>query len=298
MFILNRSIGIFMLGCVISAYANGDSVGKELSPTTQMIEKEMQMGLASLGAQQGLALLAEAPTGKIIARVQIGGNLKNFAPGSMCKPLMIAVALDCQTVFPQTEIDCENGMFMIEGRPLRDVVPYQKLSVSEIVAKSSNIGTAKIAIHMGTNKLIPYLKKLHIPYPENLNDKLILSQFAIGYSPMALSPEQLLGVWCKLAVDDKDIFISRATVSAISRMLSVEVKYQNSASSAGIVDGWGVIQTGTYRVASSSDYIGSCIGFIPREQPKYVLLVSIKREGKSLYGKAVVPIWKNIMAHL
>ncbi len=282
-------IGICILGFAVSVCANEVSTGKDASAIGQMIEKELQSGLTALGSKQGLALLAEAPTGKIIARVRIGDNFKYFAPASMLKPLVIAAALDSGTVTPETEIDCEKGVFMINKRPLRDVVPYRELPVSEILTRNSNIGTAKIAIRMGADKLIPYLKKLHIPYPKDLHDELILSQFAIGYSYVKISPEQLLEAWCKLAADDQDDFKSKATVPAINRMLAARTGAANGLP----------VQTGTYSAPDSSDYIGSCIGSSSAEQPKYVLLVSIQgAPGMTLYGKRVIPVWKNIMDKL
>ncbi len=284
-------IAVFLLGFAVSVCANEAPAAKNTSATGQMIEKELQAGLAALDSKQGLAILAEASTGKIIARVQIGDKFKGFAPASMFKPLMIAFALDSETVTPQTEIDCEKGVFMIDKKPLRDVAPYQELSVSEVLTKNSNIGTAKIALQMGADKLIPYLKKLHIPYPEDLHEKFVLSRFAIGYGAVKISPEQLLEGWCKLAADDQDTFKSRATVPAIIGMLTAQ---------AGAANGLAV-QAGTYRVPDTSDYIGSCIGVSPVEQPKYVLLVSIRGQGapgKPLYGKRVVPVWKNIMDKL
>ncbi len=154
MFFHKSLAGIFMWG-IIWACTGEVVLEKNVSVMEQMIEKELRSGLAKVGSEQGLALLAEISTGKMIVRVRIGDEFKDFIPGSMFKPLVIAAALDLGTTTPQTEIDCGNGLFWINGKPLRDIVPYQKLTVSDISAKSSNIGTAKIAIRMGADKLIP-----------------------------------------------------------------------------------------------------------------------------------------------
>jgi cell division protein FtsI/penicillin-binding protein 2 len=53
-----------------------------------------------------------------------------------------------------TEVHCENGYFVYKGRSLHDVHAYGLLRVEEVIAKSSNIGAAKIGIMMGEERFI------------------------------------------------------------------------------------------------------------------------------------------------
>src|SRR5690606_26363298 len=61
---------------------------------------------------------------------------------------------------PQTMIFCENGRFRFGGRWLRDHHPYADLSVTDILAKSSNIGAAKLALQVGDQTFYEYVRRL------------------------------------------------------------------------------------------------------------------------------------------
>ncbi len=76
-----------------------------------------------------------------------------FEPGSTFKFTTIAGALDHGIVNPENRFDCENGLWYYGGRSLRDFSPHGILTVAEILQKSSNIGTAKIALRMGNERL-------------------------------------------------------------------------------------------------------------------------------------------------
>ena len=69
-----------------------------------------------------------------------------FEPGSTMKPFAIAKALDMGLVDPLTTIQTSPGKLTIGDRTIGDTHDYGLLTVAEVVAKSSNIGTAKIAL--------------------------------------------------------------------------------------------------------------------------------------------------------
>jgi cell division protein FtsI/penicillin-binding protein 2 len=76
-----------------------------------------------------------------------------FDPGSTMKPIAISGAIDAGIVSPYTKFDCEKGAWFYGGRILHDSHPLDILTVREIVQKSSNVGTAKIALQMGKERL-------------------------------------------------------------------------------------------------------------------------------------------------
>ena len=79
-----------------------------------------------------------------------------FEPGSTMKSFVIAGAIDQKIVQPSTKIFCENGNFRIGKRVIHEAEQAHAqgtISVSEILAFSSNIGTSKIAFKMGDQKL-------------------------------------------------------------------------------------------------------------------------------------------------
>jgi cell division protein FtsI (penicillin-binding protein 3) len=79
-------------------------------------------------------------------------------PGSTFKIVVISGALNDGLVKNTDVFNCENGLWYYGGRSLKDDHRYGPLSVRDIVAKSSNIGSAKIALMMGEQKLLNYIK--------------------------------------------------------------------------------------------------------------------------------------------
>lgn len=86
----------------------------------------------------------------------------NYEPGSTFKMATIAAALDAGTVTPRQVFDCENGVWIHLGKPLRDFHPHGALAVGDVLKVSSNIGAAKIAITLGARRLRDYLHEFGI----------------------------------------------------------------------------------------------------------------------------------------
>ncbi|MBI2931051.1 MAG: penicillin-binding protein 2 [Planctomycetes bacterium] len=67
-----------------------------------------------------------------------------YEPGSTLKPFLIAAALEEKLLTPKTTLFCENGEWKHGSRRLHDHESYGTLTVKDIIAKSSNVGAAKI----------------------------------------------------------------------------------------------------------------------------------------------------------
>jgi cell division protein FtsI/penicillin-binding protein 2 len=67
-----------------------------------------------------------------------------YEPGSTFKPFVVAQALEEGILVRDEEFDCEQGSYRMGRRVLHDHHPYGRLTVTEILVKSSNIGMAKI----------------------------------------------------------------------------------------------------------------------------------------------------------
>lgn len=72
-----------------------------------------------------------------------------FEPGSVFKIVTAAVALTKGAVRPEDRFYCENGEYWVAGRLLHDYRPHGWLTFREVIAQSSNIGTAKVAMLLG-----------------------------------------------------------------------------------------------------------------------------------------------------
>jgi len=80
-------------------------------------------------------------------------------PGSIFKIITLAGALNEGLVNLDTQIFCENGHFLYDGKELRDdeAAGFGWLPVKEVMAQSSNIGFAKIALtYLHEEKLYKY----------------------------------------------------------------------------------------------------------------------------------------------
>lgn len=84
-----------------------------------------------------------------------------FEPGSIFKIVTAASAIEENLFTPSSLIMCENGKWFVRNHWLHDVHSYGLLTFAEVVEKSSNIGTVKIAMALGEEKLYQYCKKFH-----------------------------------------------------------------------------------------------------------------------------------------
>lgn len=138
-----------------------------VSPLQQIMEEKMRLLVEKYRPEHAYALMLNRQTGAVMAAVQypqfnpndrntmLPENIPNHAlykcyePGSIMKGLSIACAIENRCVSLDSEYDCEHGHWRYGGRALRDTHGYGVLSVAKIIQKSSNIGTAKIALDMG-----------------------------------------------------------------------------------------------------------------------------------------------------
>ncbi|MDH5525932.1 MAG: penicillin-binding protein 2 [Nitrospirota bacterium] len=76
-----------------------------------------------------------------------------YEPGSTMKVFMAATALDAGVVTLDELIDCEGGYLPLRGGAMRDTHPYDEITFAEVLAKSSNIGSTKVAMRLGPDAL-------------------------------------------------------------------------------------------------------------------------------------------------
>ncbi|MCI0538160.1 MAG: penicillin-binding protein 2 [Verrucomicrobiales bacterium] len=81
-----------------------------------------------------------------------------YEPGSTFKIVAVSGALNDGLVTLQSQFDCEHGHFWYANHRLKDDHPLGIATVEEIIVKSSNIGTAKIGLQMGRERLYQYIR--------------------------------------------------------------------------------------------------------------------------------------------
>ena len=138
-----------------------------------------------------------------------------YEPGSTFKIAVIAAALNEGTVTPETVFDCENGRWFYKGKILRDFHPYGKLTVADILKKSSNIGAAKIAMTLGEQRLEKYLREFGVGARTGIDlpgeesgvlrptrqwTSLSISRIPMGHE-VTVTALQMLNIACTIAND-------------------------------------------------------------------------------------------------
>ena len=79
-----------------------------------------------------------------------------YEPGSTFKIVTLAAGLNEGVADLSSTFFCENGQMLMAGHWLKDHEPYGLLTLREVIAKSSNIGMAKLATLLGEEKLHHY----------------------------------------------------------------------------------------------------------------------------------------------
>jgi cell division protein FtsI (penicillin-binding protein 3) len=139
-----------------------------------------------LDAQSGEVLaLANYPSYSPANRQNLtGAQLRNraltdtFEPGSTMKPFVVSLALEKGLVTPSTPINTNGGRMTINGSTITDSHGHNMLTVTEVVQKSSNIGTVKMAMQLQPREMwelytqVGLGQRPQIPFPGAVSGRL------------------------------------------------------------------------------------------------------------------------------
>ena len=229
--------------------------------------------------------------------------------GSTYKVFTVAKALDLGLVDPETEIDVFRKTNILGTEVRDDHYKVPKLSVTDILTESSNVGTATLAAKIGKNNQISMLKDLGLFHPTEVElieakgitplkpKKWIDSStvtISYGYG-LSMSPLHLAVAYATLInggfkvtptilkQDNKDLgrrVISAETSNQLRKILRNVV--QRGTATLGNVEGYEVGgKTGTAnkqkvgaRGYDNDRVVSTFVSFFPVKSPRYVLLVS------------------------
>jgi cell division protein FtsI/penicillin-binding protein 2 len=171
-------------------------------------------------------------------------------PGSTFKLVVVSAAFNEGVVDLDTPIDCENGHFFFAGRTLGDDHPAGVVPVEKVIAKSSNIGAAKIGIMLGKERLYQYIRAfgfgqrtgislpgevVGIVHPPQRWSGLSISRVPMGHE-IAVTPLQMVMAMCAVAnkgvlmrpmlvdgfVDEQGRQVTQFQPQAVGRVVSEE----------------------------------------------------------------------------
>ncbi len=86
---------------------------------------------------------------------------KIYEPGSVIKPLIISKALEEKTVSPLDKFYCAGFIYLIPGKyKIKCTAEHKWIKLDEIIKYSCNVGSIKVALTLGKEKLFDLLKQL------------------------------------------------------------------------------------------------------------------------------------------
>jgi cell division protein FtsI (penicillin-binding protein 3) len=148
--------------------ARGDDITLTIDKTLQHVaERELELAVHTYEARGGSIVMLDPSTGEILALANYptfnpneparstSGAHRNravtdrYEPGSTIKPFTIAGALAAGALSPRQTIDCQDGAMRVAQYTIHDTHKWQLLTPAEIIAVSSNIGTAKAGLLLG-----------------------------------------------------------------------------------------------------------------------------------------------------
>lgn len=298
-------------------------------------------------AETGAAIILDIATGEVLAMVSqpsynpnnktkdsIGGMRNRaiqdiYEPGSVIKPFTVIAGLLSGDYTQDSIIDTNPGVFEIDGYKIRDAINYGEINLEKLLAKSSNIGAAKIALNLSkshlwdtfnlfglgssTNSGIIGESSGHLPdhgrwsrsrqaniaYGYSL--QVTTLQLAVAYAAIANNGRLRPPTYIKGDIKQDKAIIDPKVANIVSSMLE-EVVTEDNTGKRAIIDGFKVAgKTGTAQMAAqggySDKYIASFVGFAPAKNPRLVVAISITDPAGEDYGGGVVaaPIFKQIM---
>ena len=232
---------------------NGTDIRLTIDMALQaIVEHEVDEAYRQNHPAGATAILADPTTGEILAmacRPNYDPNRFNeakpdqmrnraitdmYEPGSTFKIVIADAALNEGIVDANTRIYCENGHFSYGGKILKDHHGYGDLTLKEILMKSSNIGSAKMALRMQDNMYYDYVRKfgfgektgipLHgeisgMVNPPHRWDALTKTRMAMGQS-VAVTPMQMVMAMSAVANGGKlmkpQLILSKGEGSAVN----------------------------------------------------------------------------------
>lgn len=292
-----------------------------------------------LDARTGEVLaLANAPTYNPNNRARLtGAQLRNrvftdtFEPGSVMKPFIAGLALERGKVKPSTEIDTSPGRMTIGTATISDSSRHGMLTVAQVIQKSSNIGTVKMAMHFSPGEMwalfndLGFGTPLNLGFPGEAGGRLRpakswrpIEQATMSYGHgISVNLIQMARAYLVFARDGElpAVSLTRldAPPTAGKRIFSPQTvrELRTMLEMATLPGGTGTkAQVPGYRVGGktgtahkleggryTNKYVSSFIGFAPVSNPRLVVAVMIDEPsaGKHYGGAVAGPVFARIM---
>ncbi|MEO8102321.1 MAG: penicillin-binding protein 2 [Betaproteobacteria bacterium] len=315
-----------------------------------LAHRELKAAVEANKAKGGALVMLDAKTGEVLALVnqpdfnpnnRVNWNPRQarnrsvtdtFEPGSTFKPFAVSAALEAGIVRPETVIVTGPGLTI--GQKTITDLPHRsdQLTVAEIIQKSSNIGTARIALQMPSERLWSLYNELgfgSVPrtgFPGEASGRLRAVKtwkpieqatmgFGYGISVSAIQLARAYTIFTNNGVllpatflkRDGDVIgkqiLSPKTAKTMSQMLET-VTQAGGTATKGAVPGYRIAgKTGTAHKLVNGQYaehlyVSSFVGYGPASAPRFIIAVMIDEPaaGKHFGGDVSAPVFASVMS--
>ncbi len=334
----------------LSRVQHGEDVKVSIDARIQYLaHRYLEAAVKKHKAKTASLVALNAKTGEVLAMVSMpdfnpndrsdfkSSRFKNrsitdsFEPGSTMKPFTVAMALEEGVIEPQTIVDAEQGVLFVGGSRVTDTKKMGEITVSDVIKKSSNVGSVKIAFMMEPRDLYKTYAELGFGQKNKLTLKgeqrgilanrkkwrpIEHATMSYGYG-LSVNTLQLARAYLALANDGVllpvslhpvdevpkgERVFSQETVAQVAKMLELAVSDDGTAPKAR-VDQYRVGgKTGTaHKVIDGryqdDAYMSLFAGYAPISDPEIVLVVMIDDpRGVDYYGGLVAaPVFSKVM---
>ncbi|MCB1938493.1 MAG: penicillin-binding protein 2 [Rhodocyclaceae bacterium] len=309
----------------------------------------LQEAMSASRAKSGGVVVLDARSGEVLAMVNAptynpnnrdvlsGAQLRNramtdtFEPGSVMKPFIAALALERGKFRFDTVIDTGDGRLTFDNATISDAHKHGPLTVAEVIQKSSNVGTVRMAMSFKPKEMwslydsLGFGSPLLTGFPGEASGRLRpanrwrpIEQATMSYGHgVSVSLMQLARAYAVFARegDMVPVRLTRAdapqpagqrifspqTVREMRAMMEMVTQEGGTAPMAK-VPGYRVAgKTGTAHKLQGAKYtdkyVASFVGFAPVSDPRLVIAVVVDEPaGKQYYGGQVAaPIFAKVM---
>lgn len=332
---------------------NGDNLQLTIDTRVQLIAaKALEKAIQTHKAESGGAVVIDTLTGEVLAMVSLpnydpnnrsdrrGEALRNrvitdtFEPGSIIKPLVVALALDSGAVTKNTKFATGSGSWQYQGATITDVSKRNgTLNVAGILRRSSNIGMAMISERLRSQQMWTVFNALgfgqapSMGFPGSAPGRLRpwerwrpieKATMSYGYG-LSVSLLQIAHAYTTLARDGDLISLSLTknntqptSVQVYSPSVAKDVRamLEGAAGAEGSkiqakVNGYRIAgKSGTARQIvngqySRSLYRGSFVALAPVSKPRIVVAVTVDKPKQGGYYGTVIagPVIAEIIEH-
>ena len=312
--------------------------------------RELLTAVKEYRAEAGTAVALDIETGEVLAMVNqpsynpnnlAGGQPANrrnraltdvFEPGSTVKPFTVAAALESGKWKVGSLVDTAPGYYRVGRKTIRDIGNYRTIDLATLLAKSSNVGAAKLGLSLEENALQAFFARMGlgqatgVGFPGESAGQLPvrwrpieIATLSYGYG-LSVTATQLTQAYAVLGsggirrpvsllkVDGPvagEQVVDRKIAMQVVRMME-GVTGPNGTAKRASVPGYRIAgKTGTVHKLSKTgyqdhEYLAVFAGVAPVENPRIALVVMIDGpKGDAYYGGLVAaPVFSRIMAGL